>query len=133
MSIQWSEDYATGVREVDEQHRCLFDMLNSFEQRLQRKEPPAKMMDVLDGLADYAVKHFSCEEGCMERCACPAASVDKLAHQRFVRMVSSRIQDFKARPPSADAFESLHNEIVDWIKSHICKIDVRLRQCSTPL
>ena len=55
-----------------------------------RKEPPAKMMDVLDGLADYAVKHFSFEEGCMEPCACSAASVNKLAHQRFVRLVRLR-------------------------------------------
>ena len=83
------------------------------------------MMSVVDALAKYAQEHFACEEGCMERCACPIGSVNKLAHQRFVRMVESTIREFKYKPPTRDVFESLHREVTDWIKDHICKIDIR--------
>ena len=128
MSIQWDEEYATGVREIDDQHKRLFEMMGDLERRLGRGEAPSNMMDVLDGLADYAVRHFSFEEGCMERCACPAASVNKLAHQRFVRMVNAAIQDFRTRPPTSEDFEAINREMVNWLTSHICKIDKRLGQ-----
>jgi hemerythrin len=106
-------------------------MLNSFEGRLRNGESPTILVDVVHGLAAYAKEHFAFEEGCMERCACSAASVNKLAHQRFVRMVTGMLEEFKTTPPSRDAFESLHRELVDWLKSHICKIDIRLRERAT--
>ena len=127
MSIQWSEDYATGINEVDDQHKCLFDLLDNFEQRLRGGEDPTKMVDVLDGLAEYAAKHFTFEEGCMDRCRCTAASVNKLAHKRFIRMVDGMIQQFRRETPGREEFEALHREVLDWLKSHICKIDIRLR------
>ena len=70
MPIQWSEEFSTGSSEIDTQHRRLFDMLNDLECRLAANESPKSMTDIVDGLARYAVEHFSYEEGCMEKCAC---------------------------------------------------------------
>jgi hemerythrin len=130
MAIEWTEEYATGNAEVDAQHRRLFDLLNSLEQRINKGEPPAEMVDVFDGLAAYAKEHFAFEERCMEQCACSAAGVNKLAHQRFLRMVGSSLQDLRLQEPTLKVFKSLHWELTDWLRNHICKIDTSLRATS---
>jgi hemerythrin-like metal-binding protein len=132
MCIQWSDKFATGVPEIDTQHRRLFDMVNDLEGRLRRNEAPARMMDILDSLARYASEHFSFEEDCMERCACPRAAVNKLAHQRFVHTVDSALREIKSKPAARDVFASLHKEVEDWLVDHICKIDTSLRACTQP-
>jgi hemerythrin len=111
---------------VDYESR-LFDMLNDLEKRINKGGPPAKMFDVLDGLAAYAKEHFTFEERCMEQCACSVAGVNKLAHQRFLRMVSSSLQDLRLQEPTLKVFKSLHSELTDWVCNHICKIDRSLR------
>jgi hemerythrin len=51
MPIEWGEEFATGNREVDAQHRRLFEMLNNLEWRINRGNSPSEMVDVFDGLA----------------------------------------------------------------------------------
>jgi hemerythrin len=132
MSIQWREEFATGVPEIDAQHRRLFDMVNDLEVRLHRGDSPAKMTDLLDGLARYASEHFAFEEDCMHRCACPKAAVNKLAHLRFVRVVDGALRQSKCEAPARGLFESLHKEVAEWLVDHICKIDTSLRSCARP-
>jgi len=130
VGIEWTEEFATGNGEIDTQHRRLFDMLNNLERRISMGEPPSKMLDVFDGLVAYTREHFSFEEGCMHRCACSAASVNKLAHQRFLRMLDTSIQGFKTQQPTVNDFKALHWQLTDWLCSHIRKIDRSLRATS---
>jgi hemerythrin-like metal-binding protein len=130
MAIQWSEEYATGNGDIDTQHRRLFDMLNSLERRINRQEAPSKMVDVIDSLTAYAKEHFCFEERCMERCACPAASINKLAHQRFLRMVDTCVMGLKSQEPTLKDFKNLHWELTDWVSNHIRKVDTSLRTTS---
>ncbi len=131
MSIVWSEEFATGMPKIDDQHRKLFDMLNQLESQRRSGDSAGKMMEIVKGLARYAQEHFSYEEGCMEKCKCAVGSVNKLAHQRFLRMVESTLKEFESTPPPRDFFDKLHREVEDWIRSHICKIDVQLRKHAT--
>jgi hemerythrin-like metal-binding protein len=85
-------------------------------------ETLAKMTSVVDRLAQYAQEHFVFEEGCMQRCSCSAAGVNKMAHQRFVRMVEATIKALKSEPPTRDAFESLHRGATCWVNKHIHKL-----------
>ena len=130
MPIQWGEEFATGNHEVDAQHRRLFDMLNNLEQRINKGELPSKMVDVIDGLAAYTKEHFAFEEGCMERCACSAAKVNKLAHQRFLRLVDSCMIGLRMQEPTIKDFKNLHVELTDLVCNHICNIDTSLRATS---
>lgn len=128
MPVQWSDDFATGVDQVDQQHRRLFSILDDFEVRMNRKENANTLISVLHDLNNYTREHFAYEEGCMDRCICTSACVNKMAHQRFLRMVDQYLQACKTGTPDRGLFESLHNELVDWLKSHICKIDTSLRK-----
>lgn len=128
MSIEWNDSFSTGVAAIDNQHRQLFDLLNQLEAMKQRGDSAAKMMEIVRSLASYAQDHFSYEEGCMERCACAVGAVNKLAHQRFLRMVEGTLKQFGNTTPPRDLFDMLHREMQDWINSHICKIDVQLRK-----
>ena len=114
--------------EIDDQHRRLFDMLNQLEAQRLRKEPAGKMMEIVKGLARYAQEHFSREENCIEKCACAVGSVNKLAHQRFIRLVENSLREFCSTPPPPAFFDGIHREMEDWIRNHICKIDVQLRK-----
>jgi hemerythrin len=127
MAFKWDEKYATGVPEVDEQHRKLFGMLDDLERRLTRSEPPNRMADLLEKFKKYTVDHFAWEEVCMDRTGCSTACVNKMAHQRFLRMLNRALADHTTNPDSREVFVALHQEGETWLKEHICAIDVKLR------
>jgi hemerythrin-like metal-binding protein len=128
MALDWSEAYATGVRQIDDQHRRLFEMVNSLEKQLQRNEPPERLAWVLKELADYAARHFACEEDLMKQCGCATACVNRLAQQRFTRMVEERLASMRnGRLPDRGFFEGLHRDVCNWLREHICQIDLKMR------
>jgi len=128
MGIAWKDEFSTGIPAVDDQHRRLFQMLNDLEHQLRRGEATGKMMEIVHGLAQYATEHFSFEESCMQQCACPVASVNKMAHKRFGRMVDNTLREVGSQPPPRQFFENLHREVEDWIRNHICTIDVQMQK-----
>jgi hemerythrin len=128
MSLEWSESYRTGVRQIDEQHHWLFELLNDLERHLGRGDSVEKMIAVVVGLAAYTKEHFACEEGLMDGCGCPTACVNKMAHQRFIRLVEAKISEMHRGGLRREDFESLHREVEDWLVQHIGRIDQRMKE-----
>lgn len=126
MDLVWGPVYATNVPEIDRQHQQLFAIVNDLGQRLRRQEPVEQLAGILASLADYAASHFACEEGLMERCGCPTACVNRLAHQRFSRTVQASLEECR-RAPTRALFEHIHRETAEWLKEHIGRIDLKMR------
>lgn len=125
--MKWLEEYATGVERLDEQHRMLFQMAGDYRSSLDEGGGERVYASFLQSLDLYARSHFRLEEGCMERCRCPAAQANSQAHQEFVEV----LRRFDARY-TANGFEradarSLADTMDNWLVDHICRIDVQLK------
>ena len=126
--MKWSEKYATGIAQVDDQHKMLFRMSEDFRTALDEGKGEGVYGSLLHSLDLYVRTHFRYEEGCMEKYACPAAELNRDAHRRFVEMLSG----FQERFASGGFDRTDSRELVDlldrWLDGHIGNLDVQLKK-----
>jgi hemerythrin len=133
MTLIWKTGYSTGVPELDEQHRHVFSILNELEDLISRGIYDSPGLDAqLKRLGSHITRHFSTEEGCMERANCPMAMKNKQEHEQFLNMFvdfSSRFSKEKTLSVLAEFHESAEN----WIHEHVAFVDIHLRSCVKPV
>jgi len=130
--MKWSENYATGIHRIDQQHKMLFKMAEDFSDALDNGQGERVYASYLESLDIYARSHFRYEEGCMDRCKCPVAEGNKTAHDRFMAMLIQFRQKYGSGGYVMTDARDLTNAIEAWLADHICKIDVKLRDWVTP-
>ena len=130
MLIQWTEKYATGVDEIDDQHKEIFNQLNRLHDAITSGLGKEVIEDILVFAHEYAASHFAFEESCMERYQCPVAKKNKEAHKQFIDSIKE-IQHHVAQDHSdTDSVLELYRDLKDWIQNHILKIDTHIRSCA---
>jgi hemerythrin len=131
--LLWSEQFATGVPTIDEQHRQLIRHVNQLEALLVNTNPSVEdvrcIADFVDFLGAYIDSHFGYEEECMARHSCPAYGKNQQAHQNFREMyehfkVLTRKEGFRM-----EVLKELTGKINIWIQDHILRIDTQLNTC----
>ena len=131
--LLWTEQFATGSPDLDEQHRQLIYHLNQFEGLLMETNPtPDNVIEIirfLDFLEDYVDIHFTYEEKCMQSSRCPAHKKNLQAHEHFRQL----FQGFKLRAQKQGfrtaMLMELNETINVWIQDHILRVDTELRPC----
>ncbi len=130
MVITWHQELmTTGVPEIDAEHKELLRRFNDFHEAVKNRHGKEALTQTLTFLTTYTASHFTHEEACMNRLHCPAAPANKAAHDGL----RSEIARIKARI-AAEGIQSLdvvqlEKILGDWLRTHICSVDVRLREC----
>lgn len=127
--MRWSEHYATGVTRLDEQHRLLFQMVADYQLALAEGRGERSYGLFLDFLGHYCRGHFAQEERYMEEYRCPIAHINKMAHVRFIEVLTCFQQRYTESGFSAADARSLADWVEDWLDAHIGSIDVQLKDC----
>jgi hemerythrin len=128
--IKWQESYSTGIEKLDEQHKNLFQYCNDLELGIESGDISKSVLELaLRFLERYALGHFGQEETCMHKYACPMAKTNHRAHQEFIEKYTF----YQTKIKESDDFEvmlkELHRFLESWLKSHICAIDTKLKEC----
>ena len=128
--LTWDEKYSTGVDQLDKQHKSLFQYTNDLGEYIRNNFGSQRTTNsMMLFLEQYVKAHFNQEEACMHKYLCPIASKNKEAHQAFIlkfKAIQEMIRDEKT---SDKALKELHHFLEEWIKEHLCKIDVQLKPC----
>lgn len=124
MTFSWSEAYATGVGEIDAQHRELLGQIDRLLRAIAGE--PAAVGRLLDFLGDYAVSHFDMEERLMEHHGYPAAEAHREAHSSFVRTFGRLRYDYDLDGLTEGFAELVSGWLVEWLKGHILDVDLAL-------
>ena len=88
--IEWQDDLDTGIEVIDRQHRRMVAMANAVCEAQERGDRAA-IGDVLEGLIDYTLSHFTFEEALMEDAGYAFAD----AHKRVHEVYAGRIEDYR--------------------------------------
>jgi len=128
--IEWRETYSVGIEKLDEQHRNLFQYSNDLESGIKNGAVSKQTLEgALKFLGSYVKGHFSQEEACMFKYACPMAKQNSMAHQKFIEAYKN-FQDIIIKDDDHEGtLKQLHHFLETWLVDHICKIDVQLKPC----
>lgn len=121
--IEWSDKYSVGVRELDEQHRQLFDLLGMLRQAILRGDDVDSLALILQGFIDYAVGHCTHEEHLLRRHGYADIEAHRMEHSHLLHMLSEFREDL--RDGHNDLAERLHQFVMHWLESHVSHTDKR--------
>lgn len=118
--VDWSEDHALGLEELDAQHRLLFELINDLWHHLVRRSARADVLATLTALERYALSHFSAEETFMRVTCYPHLAAHMAEHAAFVeRIARERTAVTEGQALSFDMLTFLK----DWLSEHILQAD----------
>lgn len=121
----FTQDCLTGIEEIDNEHRHLFELINQAMALLQ--EPSAAAVAVRELVADlknYAVTHFAHEEAYMEQIGDPELPRQRREHAAF----AEKINGMNPEPADGDSGREALNELLKylagWLYRHILGSDI---------
>jgi len=121
--LSWSAALATGMEEIDEQHRQLIAIGNRLNEAIRSSSGRASVGSVLEQLIAYTVQHFQFEERLMAASGYPGAA----EHARQHRQLEQDVLAHQARFASGEALSvELMHFIRDWLVKHIMGTDKAL-------
>lgn len=133
MSITWDQEtMTTGLDEIDAQHRELIRRYNDLNEAVLHGRGHELVARTLAFLDEYTVIHFACEEARMIEHRCPASGRNRAAHEEL-RADLARIKE-RIASEGLGSIDVIHLEqaLGNWIRNHICAIDVKLRESAGP-
>jgi hemerythrin len=126
MAIEWNEDLATGVKEIDAQHKELFKRINRLLDACKRGEGREEIDRVILFLGNYVVDHFGTEERLMGRYKYPEAESHKSLHENFLKRFSTLKDELYTKGERLITVIETNQLLGDWWINHIGKIDKAL-------
>jgi len=130
MSIEWSEDLATGIARIDEQHQELYANVARLHQTMKEGRL-GDLHVVLDFLQRYAVEHFATEEHEMVAAAYPGLADHKAAHQAFVGEFLRHRRRLEFGPSAGDVMD-LSTWLGRWLREHVRHVDGEMARYLRP-
>nr|CRH04689.1 putative Methyl-accepting chemotaxis protein [Candidatus Magnetococcus massalia] len=117
----WNDVLATGVKELDDDHKVLVQMVNDLHEEIVTGRGGSQVQGILDAMVDYTVKHFAREEAFMRDINYPGYQAHLPEHVKFTDKVSEVVQAVKSGEASVD--HDLSAFLRDWLINHIMKTD----------
>lgn len=123
--FEFTDDYKTGIPEIDEEHKYLFQLLNDAIGTLNDEQVTIQDLtrDLIDNLKSYALTHFAHEEAYMEKTNDPELSRQKREHAAFTKKVNEFTIDDSLKVRDV---EELIQYIVRWLFGHILTSDMMI-------
>ena len=124
-AFQWNSCYLTELKDVDEQHHRLVDLINRFGALVMGQEvvSMAELEAVFVELADYARHHFAEEEALMKAMRLDSRYVEqhRQCHSSFLDEVTQLHGGVSEN--NRGAAKSLLQFLTHWLAHHILGVD----------
>jgi len=119
--IIWNDSYAVKVKQFDDQHRKLINMMNDLHDAMKVGKGKEVLEKILTGLIQYTNTHFAEEEQLMKQHGYPGFEQHKKAHNLFVMQVIDVQKKFNEG--NAVLTQSVMIFLRDWLQKHIQGVD----------
>lgn len=120
--LKWDKEFELGIPEIDEQHKKLVDILNSYYTELSHntsKEEAEKHF--FEDLENYLISHLRFEEEFMEKMGYQDLENHKKVHDMFMKLYYEEKE--KYLKGDKKALNELVALSLSWLLNHIAKTD----------
>ncbi len=112
----WDARIQLGIREIDDQHKVLVDLINEIYMIMKQGNGLEPMATVIEELTSYTAEHFRYEEGLLERAKYPDIKRHKEIHVSVVNKVLAYKKQLENGSLDVNEFMSF---VSDWLSRHI--------------
>jgi hemerythrin len=123
--VMWTPSLATGIADVDNQHRELFERANHFLEALREPDRRQTIAEALAYLASYARFHFAEEEAHMVRLGYPDVDAHRVEHREYAARLEALQTHFENEGDSAAVYLAIDSMLRTWLVDHIGRVDKR--------
>jgi hemerythrin len=115
--ITWNESYSVKVKQFDDQHKKLIDMVNELHDAMKVGKGKDLLEKILAGLIQYTVTHFANEERLMKQHNYPGYEQHKKEHH----LLTLQVKDVQKKYHEGDAVlsQSVLTFLKEWLQNHI--------------
>lgn len=126
MTIVWTVELETGLRQIDLQHQELVDLINEAASAHEQGRDKEMLDQILPKLSAYVIFHFSTEESLLSSAG--VANLHAAAHREMHRDFTCQIQRLKqaSTEGNRDALPELVEYLQRWLVNHIMVTDKEL-------
>ncbi|MFW5500259.1 MULTISPECIES: bacteriohemerythrin [unclassified Maridesulfovibrio] len=124
--IEWNSSLNLGIKEIDEQHQSLVQMINDILEAFAKGETESAVDRILGQLHEFTVMHFNAEEKYMEKIEYPYIQEHRNLHAGLKGKVKSlRSARFHYEEVTPDEIKEL---LSGWLIEHILREDYKIVQ-----
>lgn len=130
---EMKDEYLTGIEQIDEEHRMLFQIAEETYQLQKNEFIPDKydqIKELLHKLRDYTVMHFAHEEAYMESIQYKKMFTQKMQHAEFIKWLDEQELDGEGVDGEYEDQDKVVGDIlkylVDWLITHILETDKQI-------
>lgn len=124
--LELTEDHLTGLKDIDSQHKQLFDLANSVLFAGEGAPAVDVFRQALVFLARYVEYHFASEEFAMSAQGFAGLKHHQTHHRHFRAEVAEFLRRAKSEGPTQELQTRLHFMVRDWFTYHIEYLDKKL-------
>ena len=123
--IVWTDDFLIGIEELDYEHRCLIEEINSLHRELLAQIDMDRVEDALGKIHARMQAHFALEESVMVSHKYPHYPEHKAEHERLLDQYTEFMTKFDRTPNLGDR-EAIEGILRQWIVDHILARDKKM-------
>lgn len=116
-SIEWSDRFSVGIKEMDQQHKKLIDLINCLHDQKLAHNAQEGLSKIFNELMDYTKTHFKREEELMKLYEYPGYTIHKNEHFDLVQQVLDMRRKYHSS--KIDIATDVAILLSDWLAEHI--------------
>jgi len=126
MAIELTDDLLTGIEEIDEQHRQIFEKANTLLAAANQERGEELVAQIVNFLEAYVISHFHTEETAMLANKFPGYEGHVAQHNELMRGVRKLRRKLEMEGSVKAVVVATSRLIVEFLVNHIRKTDREL-------
>ncbi len=119
--LVWEDRFSVGIREFDQHHKILFEMINSLIIAKEETSGPNVIKNTLEQLHLYTIFHFTAEEAMMKHFEFEGLDDHIEEHQVLLK----KVEDYQTKIADSEeiSIDEVLNFVAGWVLDHTLGID----------
>ncbi len=120
-ALVWEERFSVGIKEFDQHHKILFEMINSLIFAQENNSDPDVIKNTLEQLRSYTIFHFVAEEAMMKHFEFEGLDEHITEHELLLQQVVG----YQRRIDANDGvtLDEILNFLAGWLLDHTLGLD----------
>ncbi|MBX3008862.1 MAG: bacteriohemerythrin [Melioribacteraceae bacterium] len=119
--ISWNENYSVKIRDIDDQHKKLIDLINELHDAMKSGRGKEVVGKTLSELLKYTSNHFGFEEKLFAQYNYPEGRTHSKTHKDLIDQLKEFISKYESGQNTLSI--ELMNFLKDWLTNHIMGTD----------